>query len=263
MARQSRRPTLFVQVNTGEEPQKVRHCCQVSWTVSWRCAATSSGCRCPGLMAIPPEDEDVALHTALLAKLAARNGLARLSVGMSGDYETAIRFGATHVRVGTAIFGAREAHARPEPRDPRRPAGGWRPCLCRLLSLGTCGPRRGSVCSVAMPTGGTMLKACLIGCSLSLLVAGSALAAGDAANGEKVFKRCAACHVIDDKTNRVGPHLRRRDRPHGRLGRGLQVFRIDDPARQGRAGLERGDHRRLSRRPERVHPEEQDGVSRA
>lgn len=52
-----------------------------------------------------------------------------------------------------------------------------------------------------------MLKACLIGCSLSLLIAGSALAAGDAANGEKVFKRCAACHVLDDKTNRVGPHL--------------------------------------------------------
>ena len=65
-----------------------------------------------GLMAIPPEDEDVALHTALLAKLAARHGLAQLSVGMSGDYETAIRFGATHVRVGTAIFGARR------PREP-------------------------------------------------------------------------------------------------------------------------------------------------
>ncbi len=52
-----------------------------------------------------------------------------------------------------------------------------------------------------------MLKACLIGCSLSLLVAGSALAAGDAANGEKIFKRCGACHVLDDKTNRIGPHL--------------------------------------------------------
>ena len=60
-----------------------------------------------GLMAIPPEDEDVALHAALLAKLAAREGLAMLSVGMSADYETAIRFGATHVRVGTAIFGER------------------------------------------------------------------------------------------------------------------------------------------------------------
>ena len=62
-----------------------------------------------GLMAIPPEDEDVALHAALLAKLAARAGLAPVSIGMSGDYETAIRFGATHVRVGTAIFGARRA----------------------------------------------------------------------------------------------------------------------------------------------------------
>jgi PLP dependent protein len=58
-------------------------------------------------MAIPPEDEDVALHAALLAKLARRHGLAAVSVGMSGDFEAAIRFGATHVRVGTAIFGAR------------------------------------------------------------------------------------------------------------------------------------------------------------
>ena len=57
-------------------------------------------------MAIPPEDEDVALHTALLAKLAAAQRLALVSIGMSGDFETAIRFGATHVRVGTAIFGA-------------------------------------------------------------------------------------------------------------------------------------------------------------
>ena len=63
-----------------------------------------------GLMAIPPEDEDVALHAALLAKLAAAQRLALVSIGMSGDFETAIRFGATHVRVGTAIFGAR---ARP------------------------------------------------------------------------------------------------------------------------------------------------------
>ena len=64
-------------------------------------------------MAIPPEDEDVAPHAALLAKLARRHGLPLLSVGMSADYETAIRFGATHVRVGTAIFGARP---RREPR---------------------------------------------------------------------------------------------------------------------------------------------------
>ena len=76
-------------------------------------AAASSACRSPGLMAIPPEDDDVALHAALLAKLAARHGLAPVSIGMSGDYETAIRFGATHVRVGTAIFGARGAAAEP------------------------------------------------------------------------------------------------------------------------------------------------------
>jgi len=64
-----------------------------------------------GLMAIPPEDDDVALHAALLAKLATAQGLSELSIGMSGDYEIAIQFGATCVRVGTAIFGAR---ARPQ-----------------------------------------------------------------------------------------------------------------------------------------------------
>ena len=73
-----------------------------------------------GLMAIPPEGDDVALHTALLAKLARRHGLAALSVGMSGDFEAAIRFGATHVRVGTAIFGARLRGAAE--RRPRRRA---------------------------------------------------------------------------------------------------------------------------------------------
>jgi hypothetical protein len=65
-----------------------------------------------GLMAIPPEDEDMAPHAALLAKLARRHGLPAVSVGMSGDFEAAIRFGATHVRVGTAIFGPRPARAR-------------------------------------------------------------------------------------------------------------------------------------------------------
>ena len=81
-------------------------------------------------MAIPPEDEDVALHTALLAKLAARNGLTELSVGMSGDYETAIRFGATHVRVGTAIFGARGPTRRLETACAYGAAAGW--LVCRL-----------------------------------------------------------------------------------------------------------------------------------
>ncbi len=110
MVRQSRRPTLFVQVNTGEEPQK-------SGILPSELDGFVAMCRgelelpLAGLMAIPPEDEDVALHTALLAKLATRNGLGQLSVGMSADYETAIRFGATHVRVGTAIFGSREPRA--------------------------------------------------------------------------------------------------------------------------------------------------------
>ena len=100
-----------MQVNTGEEPQK-------SGVIPTELREFLALCRdelkleIAGLMAIPPEDEDVALHTALLAKLGAREGLAWLSIGMSGDYETAIRFGATHVRVGTAIFGAR---SRPQP----------------------------------------------------------------------------------------------------------------------------------------------------
>lgn len=62
-----------------------------------------------GLMSIPPIDEEPSLHFALLAKIAERNGLTGLSMGMSGDFETAISFGATHVRVGSAIFGARES----------------------------------------------------------------------------------------------------------------------------------------------------------
>jgi pyridoxal phosphate enzyme (YggS family) len=110
MARQDRRPRLLVQVNTGEEPQK-------SGIGPGELGAFLDLCRgelglaVEGLMAIPPEDEDVALHAALLAKLARRHGLAALSIGMSGDFEAAIRFGATHVRVGTAIFGARGQQA--------------------------------------------------------------------------------------------------------------------------------------------------------
>lgn len=101
-----RLPRLFVQVNTGEEPQKagiapadtdgflVR--CRDDWALSIE-----------GLMCIPPLDEEPALHFALLEKLARRNGLAKLSMGMSGDFEKAIAFGATHVRVSSALFGAR------------------------------------------------------------------------------------------------------------------------------------------------------------
>ena len=106
IARQGRRPRLLVQVNTGEEPQKAGIAPGGLGTFVTLCR-NELGLDVAGLMAIPPEEEDVALHTALLAKLAAAQGLTELSIGMSNDYETAIRFGATQVRVGTAIFGAR------------------------------------------------------------------------------------------------------------------------------------------------------------
>jgi PLP dependent protein len=97
MARVGKRLQLFVQVNTGEEPQ----------------AAFVAMCRdqlkleIAGLMCIPPVEDEPAVHFAFLSKLAGELGLAGLSMGMSGDFETAIAFGATHVRVGSAIFGSR------------------------------------------------------------------------------------------------------------------------------------------------------------
>ena len=99
-------PDLFIQVNTGEEPQK-------AGVLPGDADAFVSECRqsdlpVRGLMCIPPVDEEPALHFALLAKIAARNGLLGLSMGMSGDFETAIALGATHVRVGSAIFGERD-----------------------------------------------------------------------------------------------------------------------------------------------------------
>ena len=98
-------PELFIQVNTGEEEQKagvlpadadsfIKSCMKIDLPVA-------------GLMCIPPIDEEPSLHFALLAKIAERNGLSGLSMGMSGDFESAIALGATHVRVGSAIFGAR------------------------------------------------------------------------------------------------------------------------------------------------------------
>ena len=108
MARQGRRPQLLVQVNTGEEPQKAGVAPGGLETLLATCRG-ELGLPVCGLMAIPPEADDVALHAALLAKLAARHGLAAVSIGMSGDFEAAIRFGATHVRVGTSIFGTRLA----------------------------------------------------------------------------------------------------------------------------------------------------------
>jgi pyridoxal phosphate enzyme (YggS family) len=106
MARAGRRPACFIQVNTGEEAQKAG---VLPGDVDAFVAACRDAHKLPvvGLMCIPPLDEEAALHFALLAKMAARNGLAKISMGMSADYETAIRLGATHVRVGTALFGER------------------------------------------------------------------------------------------------------------------------------------------------------------
>jgi pyridoxal phosphate enzyme (YggS family) len=106
MERTGKRPACFIQVNTGEEPQK-------AGILPADLDAFVVTCRdvhklpIVGLMCIPPVDEEPALHFALLTKMAARNGLSRVSMGMSADYETAVRLGATHVRVGSALFGAR------------------------------------------------------------------------------------------------------------------------------------------------------------
>lgn len=105
IAREGRTPRLFVQVNIGDEPQKggvaiadlpalLEHCCALGLTIE-------------GLMAVPPADEDPAPYFALLAKLAARHALRGLSMGMSGDFDIATALGATHVRIGTALFGER------------------------------------------------------------------------------------------------------------------------------------------------------------
>ncbi|MGI3164387.1 YggS family pyridoxal phosphate-dependent enzyme [Pseudooceanicola sp. 200-1SW] len=100
-------PRLFLQVNTGEEPQKAGILPGEADAFVAECRALSLPVE--GLMCIPPVEEEASLHFALLAKIAERNGLTGLSMGMSGDFEKAISFGATHVRVGSAIFGAREA----------------------------------------------------------------------------------------------------------------------------------------------------------
>jgi pyridoxal phosphate enzyme (YggS family) len=106
MAGQGRRLRCFIQVNTGEEPQKAGvHPTDTDAFV--RLCRDELSLPIVGLMCIPPADEEPALHFALLGKLAARNGLRELSMGMSGDFESAIRLGATYVRVGTALFGAR------------------------------------------------------------------------------------------------------------------------------------------------------------
>jgi len=98
-------PDLFVQVNTGEEPQKAGVLPAEADGFVAECRGL--GLPVAGLMCIPPAEEEPALHFALLAKIAERNGLEGLSMGMSGDFETAVALGATHVRVGSAIFGDR------------------------------------------------------------------------------------------------------------------------------------------------------------
>ena len=98
-------PDIFIQVNTGEEPQKAGILPSETDAFVAKCRALDLPVK--GLMCIPPVDEEVSLHFALLSKMAGRNGLAGLSMGMSDDFEKAIQFGATHIRVGSAIFGAR------------------------------------------------------------------------------------------------------------------------------------------------------------
>ena len=99
-------PDILVQVNTGEEAQKAG-VAPGEADAFIRAARETYGLPVKGLMCIPPADEEPAMHFALLAKIARRNGLFELSMGMSHDFETAIRFGATQVRVGSALFGAR------------------------------------------------------------------------------------------------------------------------------------------------------------
>jgi hypothetical protein len=103
---QKKRPVLFVQINTGEEPQKAGVAPGEADDFIKRCRETY-GLEISGLMCIPPVNEAPAPHFALTAKVAARNGLKNLSMGMSADFAIAIQFGATHIRVGSAIFGAR------------------------------------------------------------------------------------------------------------------------------------------------------------
>jgi pyridoxal phosphate enzyme (YggS family) len=105
--RQTRTPVLFVEINTGAEPQKAGVLPEEADRFIAACR-TTYGLAIAGLMCIPPQDDPPAPHFALTAKIAARNGLRLLSMGMSADFGLAIRFGATHVRVGSAIFGARE-----------------------------------------------------------------------------------------------------------------------------------------------------------
>ena len=107
LADSARRPEIFIQVNTGAEPQKAG-VMPAAADAFIRSCIEEHGLPVTGLMCIPPVGEEPALHFALLREIARRNGLRNLSMGMSADFPVAIKFGATHVRVGTAIFGARD-----------------------------------------------------------------------------------------------------------------------------------------------------------
>lgn len=104
-AKSGRRLPCFIQVNTGEEPQKAG--CGPKEADAFIAACRALDLPVVGLMCIPPAEEEPAPHFALLSKIAKRNGLDQLSMGMSSDFETAVVLGATHVRVGSAIFGGR------------------------------------------------------------------------------------------------------------------------------------------------------------
>jgi PLP dependent protein len=112
IARQGRTPTLFVEINTGAEPQKAGVLPEETDAFITACRERY-GLAIAGLMCLPPADEPPAPHFALIAKIARRNGLSLLSMGMSADFPLAIAFGATHVRVGTAIFGERTQNSPP------------------------------------------------------------------------------------------------------------------------------------------------------
>lgn len=113
MDRSGRRPRLLCQINTGEEVQK-GGVLPADADAFLRSCSREYGLAIAGLMCIPPADQPPSPHFALLRSIAERNGLAELSMGMSADYAAAIQLGATHVRVGTAIFGARPPMTRPE-----------------------------------------------------------------------------------------------------------------------------------------------------
>ena len=124
MTRSGRRPACYVQINTGEEPQKAG-VVPAAADAFIRYCREEAGLPVVGLMCIPPADDEPSLHFALLAELARRHGIDALSMGMSADYEIAIKLGATHVRIGTAIFGdrpppRRRPNGRPRPRSPQR-----------------------------------------------------------------------------------------------------------------------------------------------